>query len=77
MARILLRGCDSRGRLPQGGALNGRSRNACSICLQNTHERPFVVNPQIEQPSAERVFAIGGSVRYCPEHLYGTWRPDG
>ena len=42
--------------------------NACSV--QDTVERPFAVNPQIEQPSAERVFAIPGSLRYCPEHLY-------
>jgi hypothetical protein len=42
--------------------------NACS--MQDTHERPFGVNPRIEQPSAERVFAKGGALRYCPEHLY-------
>jgi hypothetical protein len=47
------------------------------VCLQDTHERPFAVKPLIEQPSAERVFATAGGVRYCPEHLYGTWRPDG
>jgi hypothetical protein len=42
--------------------------NACST--QDTPERPFVVNPAIEQPSAERVFAMQATLRYCPEHLY-------
>jgi hypothetical protein len=41
--------------------------NACS---QDTAERPFAVKPQNEHPSGERVFAMAGTVRYCPEHLY-------
>jgi hypothetical protein len=46
MSGILLRGCDTGGR-------DGRER----LFGHPTHERPFAVKAQIEQASAERVFA--------------------
>jgi len=68
----LLRGCDSRSRA--GWPLPWRER--LFDCLHVTPERPFAVKPWIEQPSAERVFAIGGRLRYGPNtcmHLEDRW----
>jgi hypothetical protein len=56
MSWSLLRRCDS-------GPLNACSRNACSICCEDTHERPFDVKGRDEHTFAERVFALVASVR--------------
>ena len=64
-----VKNCPSEGK--------SRLKPVGSICLQDTHERPFGVKGAIEQPSAERVFATGGVVRYCPNTCMAPGGPDG